>query len=324
MRLVSRPEVYVQRIKVVAEPDLVRRSARVRVLALLSGAGAVVNACVFREGQAQAVGCVSKKGAVAGANGFDFTVAAKDCRFWDQDHPNMYRVVVQLGADTLSAAFGIRQMRVQGTKLLLNGEAVRFGGANRPIDYPGFGSMDPPEVIEKDLGLMKSGGMELSRIIHYPVSDEFLDWADRHGLMIIEEAGNWQMTPKQLSDPVMRKKFESQMREMVERDWNHPCVVAWSVGNEFQSQTEEGKKLGGGYEPVCKDYGYDEADHVCEHDGGEGYYKEAGGRGFAVCGFYQFEYVWGLSEAAAAYSFGVSGQACICERVWHPDGWGEG
>ena len=241
VRLVTRPAVYVERIKVIAEPDIARRSGRVRIVASLSGAAAAVEACVFRDGEAQAVGCVSKKGAVAGPNSFDLTIAPKDCRFWDQDHPNMYRAVVRLGSDTFATAFGIRQMRVQGTRLLLNGEPVRFGGANRPIDYPGFGSMDPQAVIDKDLGLMKSGCMEMSRIIHYPVSDEFLDWADHHGLMIIEEAGNWQMTPKQLADPVMRRKFESQMKEMVERDWNHPCVVAWSVGNEFQSQTPEGK-----------------------------------------------------------------------------------
>lgn len=83
--------------------------------------------------------------------------------------------------------------------------------------------------------------MELSRINHYPVTEDLLNWADRNGMLIIEEAGNWQMTPKQLSDPLMRAKFESQMREMVERDWNHPSIFAWSVGNEFQSQTKEGK-----------------------------------------------------------------------------------
>jgi len=83
--------------------------------------------------------------------------------------------------------------------------------------------------------------MELSRINHYPVSNHLLDWADKHGLLIIEEAGNWQMTPKQMNDTMMRRKFQSQMKEMIERDWNHPSVIAYSMGNEFQSQTEEGK-----------------------------------------------------------------------------------
>jgi beta-glucuronidase len=60
-------------------------------------------------------------------------------------------------------------------------------------------------------------------------------------MLIIAEAGNWQMTPAQMADPVMREKFRGQMREMIERDWNHPSVIAWSMGNEYQSQTDEGK-----------------------------------------------------------------------------------
>jgi len=96
-------------------------------------------------------------------------------------------------------------------------------------------------VLEKDLGMMKSGGMELSRISHYPVSDQLLEWADKHGMLIITEAGNWQMTTRQMADTMMRRKFRSQMKEMIERDWNHPSVVAYSMGNEFPSNTNEGK-----------------------------------------------------------------------------------
>jgi beta-glucuronidase len=123
----------------------------------------------------------------------------------------------------------------------LNGGALSLGGANRPLDAPGYGSMDPPEILERDLRLMKAAGMELSRIDHYPVSTELLDWADAHGMLIIAEAGNWQMTPAQMSDPAMRRKYQGQAREMIERDWNHPSVIAWSLGNEFPSQTDEGQ-----------------------------------------------------------------------------------
>jgi len=240
VQLVSRPADYVRQVKVISTPDLVRGTAKVKIVVTPSsssdGSGAV-NACIFKEGDGGRVAC--KSGLSSAVLVMD--IPAKDLQLWDQDHPRLYRAVVTMGVDTFSTTFGIRRMQVQGTRLLLNGEPVRFGGANRPIDYPGFGSIDPPEVLEKDLGLMKSGCMELSRIIHYPVSEEFLDWADRHGLMIIEEAGNWQMTPKQMTDTSMRRRFEAQMREMVERDWNHPCIVAWSVGNEFQSQLPEGK-----------------------------------------------------------------------------------
>lgn len=169
------------------------------------------------------------------------TLPAKDVKLWSMDEPNLYTAQVSISSDTMQTRFGIRKVEVKGTQLLLNGEAIKMGGCNRPLDYPGYGSMDPKEVLDKDLDLIKRGGMELSRINHYPVAEYLLDWADEHGLLIIEEAGNWHMSPAQMSDTVMRRKFQSQMREMVERDWNHPCLVAYSVGNEFKSYTEEGR-----------------------------------------------------------------------------------
>ena len=243
--LVSRPGCYIKRVKVETRPDLVKGGARVRVAAIvsnLSGANVSGNISVR-------VLPGSAKKAVAlhvGAGGtdtvrFEFALKPGETMLWDQDHPNLYTAVVGLGSDTLSVRFGIRELRVDGGRLLLNGQAIRMGGANRPLDHPETGSMDPLPVLQQDLGLMKGGCMEMSRINHYAVPEALLDWADSNGLLIIEEAGNWQMTPKQMSDPGMRRNWQSQMREMVERDWNHPSIFAWSVGNEFQSQMQEGK-----------------------------------------------------------------------------------
>lgn len=169
------------------------------------------------------------------------TLEPRHIALWSIDSPTLYEAEVAVGADRLRVSFGIRKIEISGTQLLLNGEPVRLGGANRPIDAPGFGSIDPPHVLEQDLRMMKSAGMELSRLSHYPVSTETMQWADRHGLLIIAEAANWQMTPAQLADPALREKYQAQMREMIERDWNHPALIAWSLGNEYPSETEEGK-----------------------------------------------------------------------------------
>src|SRR5690606_25780566 len=110
------------------------------------------------------------------------TLEAKDVKLWSTDDPNLYTAQVSIETDTLQTRFGIRKIEVKGTQLLLNGEAIKMGGCNRPLDYPGVGSMDPQKVLDKDLALIKSGGMELSRINHYPVAEYLLDWADEHGL----------------------------------------------------------------------------------------------------------------------------------------------
>lgn len=251
VKFIIRPEAYIRNVRVEATPDLAKKTAQVHMVAFIQNNSRVnlkradLAAFVYQSGKKipakfKITGVDVAAGQKSEIN-LEATLAAKDVKLWSIDDPVLYEWELIAGKDTSRATFGIRKIEIRGTKLLLNGEPISLGGCNRPLDYPGYGSMDPPQVLEQDLTLIKSAGMELSRISHYPVSTEMLDWADRHGMLIIAEPGNWQMTPKQLSDPVMRAKFQSQMKETVERDWNHPSVIAWSVGNEYQSQTEEGK-----------------------------------------------------------------------------------
>jgi len=267
--LITRPDLFIRSIKVSTDPDLKKGTARIRIRARIvnfskdggvaasggsvggvtaGGANvgkATMGGRIFREGKPLTRGLRPVQVNVSPGSEkdvyFETVLSADEVALWDQDHPRLYNVELYAGEDTMSAAFGIRKLELQGGRLLLNGEPIRMGGANRPLDHPDYGSMDPAVVLDKDLAMMKAGCMEMSRINHYPVPEYLLDWADRNGLLIIEEAGNWQMTPKQMSDTMMRRKWQSQMREMVERDWNHPCIFSWSVGNEFQSQTDEGK-----------------------------------------------------------------------------------
>lgn len=239
VHLISKPAVYISNTKITATPD-----GTVKIKAFIRNSGSTatnvkVNVNVqkykFSSKEVKVAAGASETVELSG------TLPAAAISLWSPDAPNLYTATIACGKDTIQSRFGFRKVELSGTKLLLNGEPIKMGGCNRPLDYPGYGSMDPQEVLEKDLTMIKSGSMELSRISHYPVSEALLDWADEHGLLIIEEAGNWQMTGKQMNDTSMRRKYQSQLREMMERDWNHPCVIAYSVGNEFQSQTEEGK-----------------------------------------------------------------------------------
>jgi beta-glucuronidase len=172
-------------------------------------------------------------------------------RLWTLDRPVLHIARATLASaaaapktaaasDTLASTFGIRRFEVKDTQLLLNGQPIRLGGGNRASDHPRFGLIEPRDVVESDLRLMKTAGMELQRMIHYALPAALLDAADRLGLLIIAEAGNWQLQPTQMDDEAMRTDFRNQTREMVERDWNHPSVIAWSVGNEYPSDTPSG------------------------------------------------------------------------------------
>jgi beta-glucuronidase len=175
---------------------------------------------------------------------------AEDVRLWSPDQPHLYlqRGYLWSGEPTSAdradhvqeTTFGIRKVEVRNAQLLLNGEPIKMGGANRHSDYPGVGSIEPDSVIEQDMTLLKEGNMQLMRLHHYPSSKNALRWADRHGMLLIGEAGTWGFGPEKLSHAGVRALFRSQTEEMIRRDWNHPSVIGWSVGNEYQSDTPEG------------------------------------------------------------------------------------
>jgi beta-glucuronidase len=240
--------VYLVRQKVEALPDLSAGTAAIRAKVWVANTTAEaaereISVAISRDGSrvlAQGTAKVRVAPLSEAVATFDLALPKGDVALWDLDHPNLYTFRSATGAETLENRFGIRRVEVRNARLLLNGEAIRLGGANRPADDPRYGLIEPEQVIERDFRLMKEAGLETGRHIHYAPAPAALDWADRNGMALILEAGNWQLAPEQMDSPVMRAKWQSQMREMMERDWNHPSVIGWSVGNEFLSNTPSG------------------------------------------------------------------------------------
>jgi beta-glucuronidase len=242
-------EAYLDKMQVIAEPDLLKGNAKIVVKAFLNNLSPKtenkeLNAVILFNGKKSTASFKVTQTFLLSNTKQEILLSAylpaKEVKLWSNDSPNLYQLILSLDQDTLKTNFGIRKIEVLGTKILLNGESIKMGGANRPADYPGFGSLDPDSLLFKDLTLMKSAGMELCRIAHHAVPEKLLDWADKNGMLIITEAGNWQMTTQQMADSSMREKYKLQLKEMVERDWNHPSVIAYSLGNEFYSHKKEG------------------------------------------------------------------------------------
>lgn len=167
---------------------------------------------------------------------------ASEVKLWNIDDPQLYTVKAIYNSDTATATFGIRKVEVRGGQLLLNGKPVKAAGANRVIDYPGLGSLEPDSLVEKDFRLMKEAGMIFQRLTHYTPNEYFYQLADRYGMLIIAEAGNWQLTPAQMDNDTIREKYRRQLTQMIHRDWNHPSVIAYSVGNEYASNEPAGQR----------------------------------------------------------------------------------
>lgn len=168
---------------------------------------------------------------------------------WSPSEPKLYEVELRLEsagalADDYSLPFGIRTVRVEDGKLLLNGEPVTLRGFGKHEDIPIVGrGLSLPHLV-KDLGLMRWVGANSFRTSHYPYAEEVLRQADRHGILVIDEAAANTLSMRAVADPAARAALlathRAHVQELVERDANYACVVAWSLGNECETELESG------------------------------------------------------------------------------------
>jgi hypothetical protein len=178
----------------------------------------------------------------------DLTISLKlaNPKLWSIDSPNMYRMVVQVSdldgkdLDEESDTFGVRTIEIRDRHLLINGERVRLTGVTRHEESLWEGLAETPGTMREDYDDMKALQVTLTRPVHYPQNPFILDYADRHGILLIPEIPVWQFSETQLKDPAVLALAEQQMREMVEEAGNHPSIFAWSVCNESATGTPGG------------------------------------------------------------------------------------
>ena len=174
------------------------------------------------------------------------TAMFREPTLWHFDHPHLYRWMATLRAvdgpilHTADEAFGVRAIELREARFYLNGEPVRLVGLTRHADSPVHGLAEPVTVMAADFADLKRLNAVLFRPAHYPQADFVLNYADRHGLLLIPEIPAWQLSAAQLADPRIRILARQQLREMIRSHANHPAVWAWSLGNEFASDTPAG------------------------------------------------------------------------------------
>src|SRR5690606_19590545 len=172
----------------------------------------------------------------AGAGGGRLTVPVPAPVLWDTEHPNLYTVEAVLAApdqetprDAAVEQFG---MRTIGTSLdghlMLNGRLLYLRGALDQDYYPNtiYTPFDD-EALDAQFAMARHMGLNCLRT-HIKITDpRYYAAADRAGMLIWTELPNWQ----DLTDAAKRRARET-MVGMVERDWNHPSIVIWTIVNE--------------------------------------------------------------------------------------------
>ena len=167
-------------------------------------------------------------------------ISVAEARLWSPREPNLYRLGIELLRnrvvyDRYSLEIGIRTIRVEGDRLLLNGEPVFLKGFGRHEDFPVTGRGLLPAVIVKDYALMGWVGANSFRTTHYPYSEEMMDLADRLGFMVIDETPAVGLIFRDKGLERRRQLCAQFTRELIARDKNHPSVILWSLANEPMS-----------------------------------------------------------------------------------------
>ncbi len=179
-------------------------------------------------------------------NSVDLSLKIRSAQLWGIDHPNLYRMQVQIIGprgeilDEQSDTFGLRKIEIRDRHLLLNGERVRLTGVTRHEESVWEGLAETVGTMLHDYDDMRSLQVTLTRPVHYPQNSFILDYADRHGILLIPEIPVWQFSETQLKDPRVLALAKQQMREMIEESGNHPSIFAWSVCNESDTGTPGG------------------------------------------------------------------------------------
>ncbi len=161
---------------------------------------------------------------------------------WSAEQPNLYRLVVTLvdpdHGDVESEAYdvGFRKVEVLNGQLCLNGKPLVIRGVNKHEHHPALGHAEPLAMVEHDLKLMKQHNFNAVRCSHYPNQPGFYTLCDRLGLYVVDEANieTHGVTPMRrlADDPLWTNAFLERMTRMVQRDYNHPSIIIWSLGNE--------------------------------------------------------------------------------------------
>ncbi len=181
-----------------------------------------------------------------GDQAVDISLKFAPVKLWSFDNPFLYRSEITVLArdgrilDTLSDNFGVRTIEIRDRHLYLNGERVRLSGVTRHEDSPQEGLAETRGTMLHDYDDLKELQVTLTRPVHYQQHPFIYDYADRNGILMIPEIPMWQFSEEQMTNPKVIALARRLLQEMIEQNYNHPSIFAWSMENESATNTPGG------------------------------------------------------------------------------------
>lgn len=167
----------------------------------------------------------------------------KNCKRWDIESPFRYMACVTVSVDGKETdryytPFGVREISVSRQGFFLNGRRVDIKGVCNHHDLGALGAAFNKSALERQFRIMQEMGCNSIRTSHNPPAPEVLELADKRGVLIMDEAFDAWAHGKRRWDynKLYNEWHERDLEALVRRDWNHPSVVFWSIGNEVMEQ----------------------------------------------------------------------------------------
>jgi len=196
---------------------------------------------------------------VASGSGLEGTLSVDNVKLWEPGNAYLYDLVLEAEVsgvlvDQYSLRVGVRTVKVTGNQFLINNKPFYFTGFGMHEDHVVKGKGHDNAFLVNDFELLKWVGANSFRTSHYPYAEEVMDYADRHGIVVIDETAAVGLNqsfagvfggPKlpTFSEETANKNTQAALlqaiRELIARDKNHPSVVMWSVTNEPETGIPE-------------------------------------------------------------------------------------
>ncbi|MCJ8009830.1 Ig-like domain-containing protein [Lederbergia wuyishanensis] len=166
---------------------------------------------------------------------------------WDLENPYRYKLIseVLVGekiVDTYETPFGVRYFEFDANEgFSLNGRYMKLHGVCMHHDLGALGAATNKRAVERQMQIMRDMGANAIRVTHNPASPELLEICNGLGLLVIEEAFDcWALSKKTYDyGRFFNEWAEHDIKEMVDRGKNEPCIIMWSIGNEIYDTTSE-------------------------------------------------------------------------------------
>ena len=170
-----------------------------------------------------------------------FSLTLDNARLWTPETPNLYTCRVSFADDEVTETFGVRKVEWGTDGFLLNGKRHIIQGACIHHDNGLLGAVCDPDAVARKVRLLKENGYNAIRSAHNPCSKALLAECDRQGMLVMDEYIDHWYIHKTEHDYVdyFNDWWHQDLTDMVEKDYNHPCVVLYSTGNEVSETAQK-------------------------------------------------------------------------------------